>query len=106
LSETFNIAQVQGLSGTFVAPAHSPYDRQIVREHVERLAGHVSTLTLGLHGTRWTITRRSTADSRCTSCTQPLGRLSCRRGSDADASCIDCALRPGATKPLEESAHE
>lgn len=106
MSEKFNIAQVQGLSGTFVAPAHSPYDRQILREHVERLARHVPTLTLGLHGTRWIITHGNEADSRCTSCAQLLGRLSCSRGDEPSATCIDCALRPEVTKPLEESAHE
>jgi hypothetical protein len=95
LSETCNIAHVRGESGTFVAPAQSPYDRQILREYVERLIGHGSSLTLGLHGRQWVITRRRLADPPCVCCTQPLGRLSCSRGGDADATCIDCALRPG-----------
>ena len=95
MSETSNIAHVQGGSGIFVAPAQSPYDRQMLREHVERLVGHGSSLTLGLHGRQWIITRRSAANSPCSSCTQPLGRLSCSRGGEAGATCIDCALRPG-----------
>ena len=95
MSETSNSVHVQGGSGTFVAPAQSPYDRQILREHVERRVGHGSTLTLGLHGRQWVITRLCVADSPCVSCTQPLGRLSCSRGGDVGATCIDCVLRPG-----------
>ena len=95
MSETSNSVHVQGGSGTFVAPAQSPYDRQILREHVERRVGHGATLTLGLHGRQWVITRLCAADSPCVSCTQPLGRLSCSRGGDVGATCIDCVLRPG-----------
>ena len=100
MSETSNIAHVQGGSGTFVAPAQSPYDRQMLREHVEQLVGHGSSLTLGLHGRQWIITRRSAADSPCMSCTQLLGRLSCSRGGDAGATCIDCVLRPGGNETI------
>jgi len=95
LSQSVNSAHVHGTTGTFVAPAYSPYDRQILREHVETLASHVSTLTLGLHGTRWIITQRVPADGLCATCTQFLGRLSCRRGDDATATCIECAMHSG-----------
>ena len=94
MSHASNIAHVQGVSGTFVVPAHSPYDRQMLREHVEMLAGRVSTLTLGLRGTRWIITRCPAAGARCTTCAHFLGRLSCSRGDEAAAMCIDCAMQP------------
>lgn len=94
MSHFENSAQVHGVSGTFVAPAQSPYDRQMLRERVETLAGRVSTLTLGLHGRRWTITPRLPADGLCATCAQFLGRLSCRGGDDATAMCIECALHP------------
>jgi len=106
LSATSNIAHVQRGSGIFVVPAQSPYDRQMLREHVERLAGRGSTLTLGLHGRQWVITLRSVAESPCSSCTQPLGRLSCNRGGDAGATCFDCALQPGGHDIMEESTNE
>ena len=57
MSYASNVAHVEGGSGTFVLPTHSPYDRQVLREHVELLAGRVPTLTLGVHGVRWTISR-------------------------------------------------
>ena len=94
MSYASNVAHVEGGSGTFVLPAHSPYDRQMLREHVDMLANRVSALTLGLYGTQWTVTRRPPADSRCTTCAQFLGRLSCSREDEAVASCIDCAMQP------------
>lgn len=101
MSHAAYVAHVQGESGTFVVPAHSPYDRQMLREHVERLAGRAATLTLGMHGTRWIITRPTPADSRCTTCTQFLGRLRCSRRHDAAAMCIDCAMQPGSNERME-----
>ena len=92
MSYASNVAHVEGGTGTLVLPAHSPYDRQMLREHVEKLAGRVPTLTLGVHGVRWTVSRGPSADSRCTTCTQFLGTLSCSRGGDAVASCIECAM--------------
>lgn len=94
MSEVSNIAHVQGRSGTLVVSTCGPYDRQILREHVEALAGRVSPLTLGVWGTRWTVTRRVAADPRCAACTKFLGRVSCRRRDEAAATCIDCAMQP------------
>jgi hypothetical protein len=94
LSQLANSAHVQGMTGTFVAPAQSPYDRQMLREHVETLASRVSPLTLGLHGRRWIITQRLPADGLCATCAQFLGRLSCRGGDDATVTCIECAMHP------------
>lgn len=95
MSHASNVAHVQDVSGTFVVPTHSAYDRQVLREHVERRAGRVSALTLD--GTRWIIERLPVANARCTSCTQFLGRLSCSRADDGAAKCIDCALNQRAT---------
>ena len=108
MSHLSNVARVQGGSGTLVLPARSPYDRQMLREHVEMLAGRVSTLTLGMDGTRWIITRPTPADSRCTTCTRFLGRLSCSRRDEAAATCIGCAISQGATSTCSgtESANE
>lgn len=105
MSQVSNV-HVQDVSGTFVVPAHSPYDRQVLREHVERRGGRVSALTLG--GTRWLVTRLPAVDARCTSCTQFLGRLSCRRVDDDAATCIDCALDQRATSAWKgtENANE
>jgi hypothetical protein len=97
---SIDIAHVQGESGTFVVPSRSPYDRQMLREHVETLAGRAPTLRLGLHGTLWTITR-PLPDARCTACTQLLARLSCTRAHEVAATCIDCAIQPGSNERME-----
>jgi hypothetical protein len=78
-----------------VLPTHSPYDRQMLREHLELLASRFPALTLGVHGVRWTVRRGRSVDSRCSTCTQSLGRLSCNRGGDVVASCLDCAVHSG-----------
>ncbi len=95
MSYVSNVAHVEGGSGTLVMPAHSPYDRQMLREHVNMLAGRVPTLTLGVHGVRWTVSRGHSTNSHCTTCTQTMGRLICSRNGDVDTSCLDCAMRPG-----------
>ena len=89
-----DVAHVEAGTGTFIVPAYSPYDRQILRDHIETLAARGSALTVGMHGTRWTVTLQGLSEGRCVTCTQILGRLSCSREDDDTATCIDCAMRP------------
>jgi len=101
LSDAFNSAHVHGETGTFVVSAHSPYDRQMLREHVEILARRGAALTVGMHGTRWIITRHESADSRCVACTQFLGRVSCSRDDEAATTCLDCVMQAANNVPME-----
>lgn len=92
---SFNFVHVQSDSGAFVVPARSPYDRQMLREHLRIGVGESSVLTLGEHGARWIVTGDAAAGARCTTCAHFLGRLSCSRQAEtAAATCIDCALLP------------
>jgi hypothetical protein len=84
------MAQVQGDSGTFVVPAQSPYDRQMLREHIELLGGVGATLTID--GNRWQLTRRAAADPGCATCTRRGGHLRCSRDNEETATCIDCVI--------------
>jgi len=102
LSDVSNFAQVQGVSGTFVVPAHTPYDRQMLREHLAGRIGHLSTVTLGVHGKQWTITQHDAPSSRCATCTRSVGRLSCNQDDGSCSTCIDCAMRPENSEPLED----
>lgn len=102
MSDVSNCAQVQGVSGTFLVPAHTPYERQILREHLARRVGHRSPLTLGMHGKRWIITRDNSTSSRCASCAQAVGRLSCHQDDGGYTTCIDCAMRPQNSEPMED----
>ena len=88
MSNESSIAHVHGASGAFVVPAHSPYDRQLLREHIELLAGIGTTLTID--GTCWQLTRGAVTDARCTACSRRVGRLSCSRKNETKATCIDC----------------
>ncbi len=106
MSDASHNAHVEGHSGTFVVPAQSPYDRQILREYVERVVGPAAPLTLGMHGARWTITRRGAVDVHCSACTQRLGLLSCRRGDEARMTCIDCVMQPRSDEVSKENAYE
>ncbi len=101
MSYASNVAHVQGESGTFVLSASSPYDFQMLREHIETLAGRVSELTLDVQGTRWTVTRGSPLDLRCTTCAQFLSGFSCSREDGAPATCIDCVMQPASRRRTE-----
>ena len=85
-------AHVEGESGTFVLPARSSYDRQMLRDHVEHLATRCASLTLGLDGERWRVTHPSLAGTHCVTCRQFVGRLSCSRSDETTTSCIDCVI--------------
>jgi hypothetical protein len=104
LSQVSSIAHVHADCGTFVVPAQSPYERQLLREHVEMFSGRVSALTLGMDGARWIVTRHASADLRCAECTQVLGRVSCSRGDHGAPMCIECAIPPGAHTGEEHEA--
>lgn len=103
-----SVAYVQGISGTLVLPAQSPYDRQMLRERIEMLSGRGWTLMFGPRGTRWTITQRPPGNPRCTTCTHRVGRVSYTRGDDAAVACIDCVMQPPAigSEDVRESIHE
>jgi hypothetical protein len=92
LSHVSDIAQVQCARGGLVLPACSPYDRQLLREHVEKLVAPCGSLQLGLDGNEWTITRLREELSSCTGCSQPLRLLRCRRTADDTLRCIRCVL--------------
>ena len=106
MSDVSNFAQVQGVSGTFVVPAHTPYERQILREHLARRVGDLSTLTLGMHGKRWIITRHHAPSSLCATCTRSVGRLSCNQDDGSCTTCIDCAMQPENSEPNGEPSGE
>ena len=105
MTHASTIAHVHGRSGTLVVSAQTPYDRQMLREHLERLAGRDSSLTLEMDGTRWSVARRTARGPLCTRCATCLGRLRCSRPDDTDSRCLDCVLCPAARQAAERT-HE
>ena len=106
MPDASNLAHIHGSSGTFVMPAHSPYDRQILRDYVARFAGAGAELTVGLRGLRWVVTRRGATQARCTACTRFLGRLRCSHDTDRRPTCIDCAFGAPIGSRTTEGTHE
>jgi hypothetical protein len=98
-SQTSILARPGDTCGAFVAPVYSPYDRQLLRENAERMVGREVELTLGVHGTQWVIRRCTVMQPHCTSCTQPVGRLSCTRAGEAGPTCLDCVMKAGSCQP-------
>ena len=86
-------------------PAGSPYDRQLLREHLEGLVPRVRSVRLGLDGMHWTVTRLGDARPFCTTCAEPRGALLCQRDNDAQSTCIACVMAPalGHTTEREDS---
>ena len=105
MTHASTIAHVHGRSGTLVVSAQTPYDRQMLREHLERLAGRDGALTLEMDGTRWSIARRTARGALCTMCAICPGQLSCRRPGETDSRCLDCVLCP-AGRQAAEHIHE
>ena len=92
VSHVSAFAHVQCSRGGLVMPAHSPYDRQLLRQHVERLVGPTDSVQLGLDGDEWTVTRLRGQPDSCTGCSQPLKLLHCSRVAGHTPMCFTCVL--------------
>jgi hypothetical protein len=91
LSHVSEFAHVQCSSGGLILPAHSPYDRQVVRQHVQQLVGPIGSVQLGVDGNDWTVTRPNGQPHSCTECAQPQ-LLRCSRADGRTPICIACVL--------------
>src|SRR5262245_20970720 len=91
-----DIAHMSFRGGGIFLPALSPYDRQVIVEHVSyrvRASGEVQVL---LDGRRWMVRlHRAGPAERCARCgaTAPA---TCRAPAESDAVyCVDCAFGAG-----------
>jgi hypothetical protein len=89
------IAHVSFRGGGLFLPARTPYDRQLLAEHVAarvRCSGQVQVL---LEDQRWLVSRSSPRGSaRCGRCGVAL-IASCSAAAGDDAWCLTCALVDG-----------
>ena len=92
------IAHVSSRGGGLFLPARTPYDRQLLAEHVAarvRSSGQVQVL---LEGQRWLVSRSSRRGSgRCGRC--GVGVITICSAAGGDAWCLTCALVDGAQAP-------
>jgi hypothetical protein len=89
------IAHVSFPGGGLFLPARSPYDRQMLVEHIAarvRSRGHVQVL---LDEQRWMVhLNRGAARACCSSCGEAVD-CTCHRGVDSSIGyCLACALGP------------
>ena len=105
MSEQTNSAQVRCVHGTVVLPASDPYDRQLVREHVEELTRRVPDVTLAVDGGRWTVSRTRGAAGTCAKCAQRTPSVRCVRVDGRGAQCLDCVLWPACDKGHGPAPH-
>jgi hypothetical protein len=87
------IARIRMDGGALLLPARTPYEREVVLDHVRhRLRSH-GFVHLEMNGWSRRIERVSASGGAlCAACAQRIGGLACRLG--AQMLCVDCALAP------------
>ena len=89
------IAHVSFPGGGMFLPARSPYDRQMLVEHIAdrvRSKGRVQVL---LDEQRWMVhLNRGTPRPMCSNCGDAVDSTCHRTADDGVASCLACALGP------------
>jgi hypothetical protein len=98
------IARIHMDGGALLLPARTPYEREVVLDHVRhrlRLHGFVQ---LEMNGRRCRVEPVAAASgATCAGCARRVGGLACRLG--AQLLCIDCALDPtGTSRTVERGA--
>lgn len=85
------VAHVSFEGGGLIVPAHTPYQRELLFEHVEASTKRRGDVQLRLNGRHWTISSSATPLEVCTGCPRSLDKLTYR--FDAQALCGHCARR-------------
>ena len=80
--------------GGLLLPARTPYDRQILTEHVLDRARHSKQVRVAMGRKTWIVDRPSAQRSSvCSRCKQPLTTAVLHLSSDSVVYCALCALR-------------
>jgi len=84
-----NVAHLSFRGGGFIIPVRTPYDRQLLFEHLAQYAKRHGRIFVELNGERWTITVADAQTPLCARCNQQPDNLSYR---SRDVSlCHPCA---------------
>lgn len=93
------IARIQMDGGALLLPARTPYEREVVLDHVRHRLRLYGFVHLEMNGRRCRIEAIAhTAGTACAGCTRRVGTLACRFG--AQMFCIDCALAPARSRGI------
>jgi hypothetical protein len=86
-------AHISFAGGGLVLPAHTPYERQLVFEHVEASARHYGQIGLSANGRHWRISRASAHRNLCARCFRSLHDLTYRgNGQNLCGQCVRRSL--------------
>ncbi len=98
-------ADIVFAGGRLVLPAHTPYDRQVLVDHVLDYARRRQPLRVRVDYTTWMVERPDVQfPIICRGCTRRVDRAACRRpGNPTAVYCVACALaRPRLSTTLLE----
>ena len=84
------IAQISFHGGGLVLTAKTPYERELLFDHVKQYANRYGRVRLVLNRREWTILRNDGDGAACAACQQP-DRLTYER--DGRILCAQCARR-------------
>jgi hypothetical protein len=88
------IAHLTFAGGGLLIPADTPYDRQLLREHVLSYARHKEQLRLSVKRKVWQVERPTAQRSfTCERCDRRLTIAALSTGADPSIYCVACALR-------------
>jgi hypothetical protein len=86
-------AHISFAGGGLILPAYTPYDRELVFEHIEASAKQHAHMELSAKGRHWTISVRSARHETCFRCSRSLRDLAYRgNGQNFCARCVGDAL--------------
>lgn len=80
--------------GGLIVPARTPYDRQLLREHVLASVQQGRRIRLTVFGKTWLIVQAEAPQSPvvCAACERPINNAVCYAPGAATAHCVACAL--------------
>jgi hypothetical protein len=84
------IAQISFHGGGLVLTAKTPYDRELLFEHIKQYVNRYGLVRLQLNRREWTVSPDDGQHLRCATCQQP-DRLMYER--DGRSICSQCARR-------------
>ena len=86
-----DVAHISFEGGRLIIPVHTPYERQMLIEHLEVSTKRHGRIRLDINRRRWTVSMNNGTGEVCTSCTRWPDNLTYR--SDGQSLCRHCARR-------------
>jgi hypothetical protein len=99
------IAHLSFLGGGTFLPARTPYDRQMLLEHVGDRVRSKGRVQLLIDGRRWIVCRNDSGfGARCVRCNALIGTACCSIAGDAAINCVRCAVSDGVDLTVTHTA--